>query len=245
MPELPRLTTPKGINASAQELAKFERLAASWWDESGPLATLHAINPLRADYIASRAALGSARVLDVGCGAGILTEALAARGAAVTGIDLAADSIEIAKQHAADSGLVIDYRVLGIETLADQVPAAYDVVTCLELLEHVPRPAETIAACARAVRPGGLVFLSTLNRTPKSFLLAIVAAEYMLGLLPRGTHEYARLIRPSELGRAVRAAGLELLELTGLHLNPLTGRYFLGGNVDVNYLALARRPEAA
>lgn len=245
IPEPGRLTIPTGTNSSADELEKFERLASVWWDESGPLATLHAINPLRTDYIAARVKLESASVLDVGCGAGILAEALAARGAVVTGIDLAAESIAVARRHAADRGLTIDYRLAAVETLAEQAPASFDVVTCLELLEHVPRPAETIAACARAVRPGGTVFLSTLNRSPKSFLLAIVGAEYLLGMLPRGTHEYRKLIRPSELGRSARDAGLEIAELTGLHYNPLSGQYWLGGNVDVNYLAWTRRPEAA
>jgi len=231
-------------NSARDEVEKFAHLADVWWDESGPMATLHAINPLRTDYIAARAPLAGARVLDVGTGAGILAEALARRGAKVTGIDLAEPSIAAARQHAESAKLTIDYRVAAAEDLAAQMPAGFDVVTCLELLEHVPRPEETVAACAAAVRPGGLVFFSTLNRTPKSFLLAIVAAEYVAGMLPKGSHQYRKLVTPAEIGRAARAAGLDVAELTGLHFNPLTQRYWLGGNVDVNYFACCRRPEA-
>ena len=231
-------------NAAADEVEKFAHLAEVWWDETGPMATLHAINPLRVEYIAARVSLEGARVLDVGCGAGILAEALARRGAKLTGIDLAAASIGVARRHAESAGLDIEYRVQAAEDVATVSPASYDIVTCLELLEHVPRPVETIAACARAVRPGGTVFFSTLNRTPKSFLLAIVGAEYLARMLPKGTHQYMKLIRPSEIARAARTSGLDLIELTGLHFNPVTQRYWLGGNVDVNYLAFARRPEA-
>ena len=230
-------------NSDAAELAKFERLAAQWWDPEGPVATLHAINPLRTAYICERASPAGARVLDVGCGGGLLAETLARAGARVTGIDLAADNIRVADDHAREGGLEIDYRVASVEQLADEAPGAFDFVTCLEMLEHVPDPAQAVAACARAVRPGGHVFLSTINRNPKSFLLAIVGAEYVFGMLPRGTHEYLKLIRPSELGRAVRHAGLDLVDLKGLHYNPLTKSYRLGGNVDVNYLACALRPE--
>jgi 2-polyprenyl-6-hydroxyphenyl methylase/3-demethylubiquinone-9 3-methyltransferase len=231
-------------NSAPEELEKFAHLADVWWDETGPMATLHAINPLRLDYIAERVSLPGARVLDVGCGAGILSEALAHRGATVTGIDLATANIDFARRHAEGSGLAIDYRVISAEDVAAESPGSYDVVTCLELLEHVPRPAETVAACAAAVRPGGALFFSTINRTPKSFLLAIVGAEYLANMLPRGTHQYLKLIRPAELARAARKAGLELLDLTGLHFNPVTQRYWLGGNVDVNYFAHCRRPEA-
>lgn len=239
------MATESSLNAARDELEKFDRLAAEWWDETGPLATLHAINPLRTDWIAGRVALSGARVLDVGCGAGILSESLARAGAQVTGIDLAATSIAVASEHASANNLQIDYRVAAVETVAAEIPGGFDVVTCLELLEHVPDPAAAIAACARAVRPGGAVFLSTINRNLKSFLLAIAGAEYALGMLPRGTHEYLKLIRPSEAGRAARRAGLVVEELTGLHYNPLTRAYRLGGNVDVNYLVHARRPGSA
>ncbi|HUF72836.1 MAG TPA: bifunctional 2-polyprenyl-6-hydroxyphenol methylase/3-demethylubiquinol 3-O-methyltransferase UbiG [Gammaproteobacteria bacterium] len=232
-------------NAEPAELAKFSRLASRWWDESGPLATLHAINPLRTDYIAARATLDGARVLDVGCGGGILSEALARRGARVVGIDLAGDGIDVARAHAKDAGLAIDYRVTSAEAVAAAEPDAYDVVTCLELLEHVPDPGAIVAACARAVRPGGCVFFSTINRNLRSFLLAIVGAEHVLGLLPRGTHEYLKLIRPSELARAARKAGLDVLDLTGLHYNPLTRSYWFGDGVSVNYFLSARRPVPA
>jgi 2-polyprenyl-6-hydroxyphenyl methylase/3-demethylubiquinone-9 3-methyltransferase len=230
-------------NVNRTEVAKFGNLADEWWDESGSLKTLHAINPIRLAYIEQFAELESARVLDVGCGAGILSEALARRGAAVTGIDLAPQNIAAARTHAEAQQLSVEYEIDCVENVAAGQPGSYDVVTCLELLEHVPDPEQSIAACARAVRPGGTVFFSTINRNIKSFLLAIVAAEYALGMLPRGTHEYAGLIRPSELGRAARQAGLDILDLSGLHHNPLTGRYWLGGNVDVNYLVCARRPE--
>jgi 2-polyprenyl-6-hydroxyphenyl methylase / 3-demethylubiquinone-9 3-methyltransferase len=233
------------INAEPAELARFGGLASRWWDETGPLATLHAINPLRTDYIAARATLAGARVLDVGCGGGILCESLARRGAHVVGIDLASDNIEAARAHAAAGGLSIDYRVTPVEAIAADESGTFDVVTCLELLEHVPDPAATVAACARAAKPGGHVFFSTINRNLRSFLLAIVGAEYVLGMLPRGTHDYRKLIRPSELARAARAAGLEVEDLTGLHYHPLTRSYHLGAGVGVNYLCSARRPEAA
>jgi 2-polyprenyl-6-hydroxyphenyl methylase / 3-demethylubiquinone-9 3-methyltransferase len=231
-------------NVDPAELAKFGALADEWWDESGPLKTLHAVNPIRVAYIEQHVRIESARVLDVGCGAGILSEALAARGAQVVGIDLAPRSIEAARAHAADQALAIEYRTDSVANVAAAEPGGFDIVTCLELLEHVRDPEQTIADCARACRPGGTTFFSTINRNLKSFALAIVAAEYALRLVPRGTHEYSKLIRPSETGRAIRRAGLELLDVTGLHHNPLTERYWLGGNVDVNYLVCARRPEA-
>ena len=240
--------TSEGIesgNAEPAELARFGRLAARWWDEAGPLATLHAINPLRTDYIAGRVTLDGARLLDVGCGGGILAEALARRGARVVGIDLAGDSIDVARSHAEDAELAIDYRLTSAEAVAAAEPGAYDVVTCLELLEHVPDPGAIVAACAHAVRPGGCVFFSTINRNLKSFLFAIVGAEHVLGLLPRGTHEYLKLIRPSELARATRKAGLDVEDLTGLHYNPLARSYWLGDGVSVNYFLSARRPVPA
>jgi 2-polyprenyl-6-hydroxyphenyl methylase/3-demethylubiquinone-9 3-methyltransferase len=230
-----------GANADAAELAKFGNLAGRWWDLDGPFKTLHALNPLRLDYIAARARVQGARVLDVGCGGGILTEGLAARGARVVGTDLAPANIEAAAAHATAAKLAIDYRLVDAAALAEREPETFDVVTCLELLEHVPDPARIVAACARLAKPGGAVFFSTINRNLKSFLLAIVAAEYVLGLVPKGTHEYLKLVRPAELGAACRSSGLDLKELTGLHFNPFLDRYSLGGNVDVNYFAYTRK----
>jgi 2-polyprenyl-6-hydroxyphenyl methylase/3-demethylubiquinone-9 3-methyltransferase len=232
-------------NVHAAELAKFGEQAWQWWDTEGVFRTLHAINPLRADYIAARAPLAGARVLDVGCGGGILAEALAARGASVLGIDLAEDNVTVAQEHGSATGLSVEYRVASAETIATEQAAAFDVVTCLEVLEHVPDPVALVRDCARALRPGGHAFFSTINRNAKSFLLAVVGAEYVLGLVPRGTHEYLKLIRPAELARACRAAGLEVRELTGLHFNPLTQTYRLGGNVDVNYFLHATKPRPA
>ena len=232
-------------NADAVELAKFATRAADWWDPRGPFRTLHEINDLRVDWIARHCTLAGKRVLDVGCGGGLLCEALARRGATVVGIDLAEPNLEVARAHAADSGLAIDYRCIAVEELAAQEAARFDVVTCLEMLEHVPLPERVVAGSAAALAPGGSAFFSTLNRNPKSFALAIVAAEYVLGLVPRGTHEYLKLIRPAELARHRRRAGLELVELTGLHMNPLSRSYRLGGNVDVNYFACAMKRGAA
>lgn len=232
-------------NVDASELAKFASRADEWWDPHGAFKTLHEINDLRVDYIEQRVRLSGARVLDVGCGGGLLCEGLAARGARVDGIDRAAENIAVAMQHAASSGHDISYRNIDVEQVAVSERATYDVVTCLEMLEHVPEPERIVAACAVALKPGGAAFFSTLNRNAKSFVLAIVGAEYLLGWLPRGTHEYTKLIRPAELGAACRRNGLDVVELTGLHLNPLTHSYWLGGNVDVNYFAMARKPEAA
>jgi 2-polyprenyl-6-hydroxyphenyl methylase / 3-demethylubiquinone-9 3-methyltransferase len=230
------------LNVDSAELAKFASRADRWWDPRGPFRTLHDINELRLDYVASRAALAGARALDVGCGGGLLTEGLARRGARVLGLDLAQENIEVARAHARDQDLALEYRCVDLATVAAEEPAGFDIVTCLEVLEHVPRPEAIVAECAEVLRPGGAAFFSTLNRNPKSFLLAIVAAEYLLGLLPRGTHEYLKLIRPSELGRWCRHAGLEVLDLTGLHFNPATNTYRLGGNVDVNYFLYAVKP---
>lgn len=229
-------------NADRDEIEKFARLADRWWAPEGPLKTLHEINPLRLAYIGTRAQLANARVLDVGCGAGILSEGLARAGARVIGIDLAEASIDVARAHADAEGLTIDYRVVSAEDLAASEPESFDVVTCLEMLEHVPDPGAVIAACARAAKPGGAVFFSTINRTLKSFLFAIVGAEYVLRMLPRGTHEFLKLIRPAELAAGAREAGLSLEELTGLNYNPLSGEYSLGGGVDVNYFAHTLKP---
>ena len=228
-------------NVDPAELGKFEKLASRWWDPESEFKPLHAINPLRLKFINDRAGLKDKRVLDVGCGGGILTEAMAALGADVTGIDLGEAPLAVAKLHLKESGRKVDYRRVSAEDLAREQPGTYDVVTCLEMLEHVPAPGSTVTACAQLVKPGGQVFFSTINRNPKSFLFAIVGAEYLLKLLPRGTHEYLKFIRPSELERMCRAAGLNLRELTGMHYHPLTRHYSLGPGVDVNYLLHAVR----
>jgi len=232
-------------NVDASEIAKFAAQADDWWNPTGAFRTLHEINGLRTDYIAERASLSHARVLDVGCGGGLLSEALADRGADVLGIDLAAASLEVARAHAANRGGTLEYRCVDVEALALERPATFDVVTCLEMLEHVPEPRRVVAACAALLAPGGAAFFSTVNRNPKSFALAIVGAEYVLGLLPRGTHEYLKLVRPAELASWCRAARLEVAEITGLHFNPLLRSYHLGGDVDVNYFVHARKPQAA
>lgn len=238
-------------NVDHAEVAKFDAASARWWDPEGPFRTLHEINPLRLDYVDGRAGLAGRTVIDVGCGGGILAEAMALRGARVTGIDLAESSLAVARMHVLETThgpdsieLDITYQAISVEALAAETPASADIVTCMELLEHVPDPAALVEACARLVRPGGHVFLSTINRNPKSWLYAIIGAEYLLRMLPAGTHDYARFIRPSELGHWLRAAGLELRELTGLTYNPLSGRYALESDVSVNYLVHAVRPEA-
>jgi 2-polyprenyl-6-hydroxyphenyl methylase/3-demethylubiquinone-9 3-methyltransferase len=224
-------------NVDPEEIAKFEKLAARWWDATSEFRPLHEINPLRLDWIDARAKLAGKKVLDVGCGGGILSESMAARGAQVTGIDMGEAPLAIARLHLKETRQQVDYRKIAAEELAREQPGAFDVVTCLEMLEHVPDPAATIAACAQLVKPGGQVFFSTINRNPKSWLFAIVGAEYVLKLLPRGTHDYMKFIRPSELERWCRQAGLSAHEFTGMHYNPLTQRYSLGPGVDVNYLA--------
>jgi len=233
----------ESLNVDPAEIDKFEQLASRWWDPNSEFRPLHEINPLRLDFIDQRASLKGKAVLDVGCGGGILAESMAARGAQVTGIDMGEAPLAVARLHLKESGQQVDYQKITAEALAAQIPAGFDVVTCMEMLEHVPDPAQTVAACAQLVKPGGHVFFSTINRNPKSWLFAIVGAEYVLGLLPKGTHEYVKFIRPSELEQWCRKAGLSVREYTGMHYNPLLKQYSLGKGVDVNYLAYTRRPE--
>ena len=230
-------------NIDEGEIAKFDALASRWWDPEGDFRPLHQINPLRLDYIRQRADLNGRKVLDVGCGGGILTEAMAVKGATVTGIDMAEKPLGVARLHQAESGTDVEYLQSTAEALAGERAGLYDVVTCLEMLEHVPSPKTVIEACRDLVKPGGDVFFSTINRNPKSFLFAIVGAEYVLRLLPKGTHEYDKFIRPSELESWARGAGLEHQGSIGLHYNPLTREYWLAPNVDVNYLMHFRRPD--
>jgi len=224
-------------NVDPGEIGKFEKLASRWWDPHSEFRALHDINPLRLDYIDRLAPLAGKRVIDVGCGGGLLTEGMAARGAEVTGIDMGEAPLGVARLHQHESGLTIDYRQSTAEQMADAHAGEFDVVTCLEMLEHVPDPAATIAACARLAKDDGRVVLSTINRNPKSYLFAVIGAEYLLRLLPKGTHDYARFIRPSEMEAWARAAGLQLADLTGMSYNPLTQEYRLGTDVSVNYLA--------
>jgi 2-polyprenyl-6-hydroxyphenyl methylase/3-demethylubiquinone-9 3-methyltransferase len=230
------------MNVDQAELRKFSDLAARWWDPQGPMRPLHDINPVRLAWIERLAPLAGRRVVDIGCGGGVLAEAMAQRGATVTGVDLAGKPLRVAQLHALESGAQVDYRESSAESLAAEMPASFDVVTCMEMLEHVPEPASVIAACATLVKPGGAVFFSTINRNLKSFALAIVGAEYVLNLLPRGTHEYAKFIRPSELIAHARAAGLELNEMTGMQYNPFSKTTTLGPDTDVNYLVACQRP---
>lgn len=230
-------------NVSQAELDKFDDLAHRWWDPNGESRPLHDLNPVRLAYVKERAPLRGVAALDVGCGGGLLSEALAREGAQVTAIDLAPQVLAVARLHLHESELSVDYRQVSAEALAAQMPGHFAVVTCMEMLEHVPEPASVIAACAQLLAPGGRLFLSTLNRTPQAFALAIVGAEYMLRLLPRGTHHYAQFIRPSELGAWLRAAGLELEDVSGLHYEPFTRRAWCGAGTSVNYLACARKPE--
>ncbi len=233
-------------NVDQAELAKFADLAHRWWDPKGPQRPLHDLNPERLAWLRERVPLRGARVLDVGCGGGLLSEALAGEGAQVVALDLAPELIEIARLHLLEAQerrpeLCVDYRVVPVEALAEQMPASFDAVTCMEMLEHVPDPAAVIHACANLLKPGGRLFVSTLNRTPAAFALAIVGAEYLAGILPKGTHAYAQFIRPSELAGWMREAGLQLEDLRGLRYNPLTGSATRTARVDVNYLACAAR----
>ncbi|MBL8502721.1 MAG: bifunctional 2-polyprenyl-6-hydroxyphenol methylase/3-demethylubiquinol 3-O-methyltransferase UbiG [Rhodocyclaceae bacterium] len=237
------MNPPASQNADPAELDKFSELAHRWWDPESEFKPLHDINPLRLDWIDRAVGLVGKKVLDVGCGGGILAESMAARGAAVTGIDLSDKALAVARLHLLESGQKADYRKIAAEELAADMPASFDVVTCLEMLEHVPDPASTVRACARLVRPGGTVVFSTLNRNPKSYLFAVIGAEYVLKLLPRGTHDYARFIRPAELVRHCRDAGLTVEEIIGMTYNPLSKTYALGRNTDVNYLIRTRRDD--
>jgi 2-polyprenyl-6-hydroxyphenyl methylase/3-demethylubiquinone-9 3-methyltransferase len=230
-------------NADAGELLKFSSLASRWWDPNSEFKPLHRINPLRLGWIDGLCPVSGLKVLDVGCGGGILAEAMALKGAHVKGIDLAEKALKVAQLHSLESGVSVDYEEIATEALAAREPGQYDLVTCMEMLEHVPDPASIVRACSTLVRPGGTVVFSTINRNPKSFLFAIVGAEYVLRLLPRGTHEYAKFIKPSELAEAARAAGLSLIEMVGMHYNPLTQVYSLGRNVDVNYIMAYRKGE--
>ncbi|MDR6990787.1 bifunctional 2-polyprenyl-6-hydroxyphenol methylase/3-demethylubiquinol 3-O-methyltransferase UbiG [Luteimonas sp. 3794] len=230
-------------NFHQAELDKFGALANRWWDADGPQKALHALNPVRLDYVRERTRLDDARILDVGCGGGLLSEAMAKRSARVTAIDLAEDLVKVAKLHGLESGVQVDYRVQSVEALAAEQPGSFDAVTCMEMLEHVPDPAAILKACATLLKPGGSLFVSTLNRTPAAFALAIVGAEYVARLLPRGTHQYAAFIKPSELGGWLREAGLELQDVTGLMYEPWRNGARLIPRTDVNYLAWARKPQ--
>lgn len=245
MKPLIRLTVTKeylmSTNADPAELQKFSDLAHRWWDATSEFKPLHEINPLRLEWIDGKANLAGKRVLDIGCGGGILSESMAAIGANVTGIDLSDKALGVARLHLLESGHSVSYELASAEDFAERYPATFDVVTCMEMLEHVPDPASTIAACASLVKPGGHVFFSTLNRNPKSYLFAIIGAEYVLKLLPKGTHEYAKFIKPSELTRYCRDAGLETHELIGMSYNPISRVYSLGRDTNVNYLVHARR----
>ncbi|MFM2209585.1 MAG: hypothetical protein RIQ96_1228 [Pseudomonadota bacterium] len=239
----PRAQASAHANADPAELAKFSELAHRWWDPESEFRPLHQINPLRLQWIDHLVPLSGLRTLDVGCGGGILADAMARKGAQVLGIDLATKALRVAQLHALEAQTPnVQYRETSAEALAAEMPGHFDVVTCMEMLKHVPDPASVVRACATLVKPGGWVFFSTINRNPKSFLFAIVGAEYVLRLLPRGTHEYAKLIKPSELAGHCRAAGLDLLHTRGLEYNPLTRRYWLSGDTSVNYMLATRKP---
>ncbi|MCB5184191.1 bifunctional 2-polyprenyl-6-hydroxyphenol methylase/3-demethylubiquinol 3-O-methyltransferase UbiG [Methylobacillus gramineus] len=226
----------RGLNVDPAELQKFAELAHKWWDKNSEFKPLHEINPLRLDYIDSHASLAGKKVLDVGCGGGILSESMSDRGAEVTGIDLGEKALKVAQLHRYESGAKVDYRLISVEDLASEAPESFDVVTCMEMLEHVPDPAAVVNACARLVKPGGKVFFSTINRNPKAYLFAVVGAEYVLNMLPRGTHDYDKFIKPSELSSWIRSAGLDVVGFKGMGYNPLTKQYKLNEDVSVNYI---------
>ncbi|QVL46659.1 MAG: bifunctional 2-polyprenyl-6-hydroxyphenol methylase/3-demethylubiquinol 3-O-methyltransferase UbiG [Methylophilaceae bacterium] len=230
------------VNADTAELNKFSELAHKWWDKTSEFKPLHDINPLRLDYINAAVSLNGKRVLDVGCGGGILSESMAHKGAIVTGIDLGEKALKVAQLHSLESGVEVDYRLISAEALATEVQDAYDIVTCLEMLEHVPDPASIVAACAKLVKPGGHVFFSTINRNPKAYLFAVLGAEYILQMLPKGTHDYAKFIKPSELARFARQTDLSVIDQVGMSYNPITRRYWLNNDVSVNYLIHTQKP---
>jgi len=229
------------MNADELELQKFSALAHRWWDPNSEFKPLHEINPLRLNYIDQHAHIAGKKVLDVGCGGGILAESMAARGAEVTGIDLGEKPLKVAKLHLLETGQKVDYRLIAAEAMAEEQPQQFDVVTCMEMLEHVPDPASIVRACSQLVKPGGHLFFSTLNRNPKSYLFAVIGAEYLLNLLPRGTHDYAKFIKPSELSRFCRDAGLSVTEVIGLSYNPFSKVYALGPDTAVNYMLAVRK----
>ena len=231
-------------NLDLSEKGKFEEIAATWWDPDGPMKPLHALNPARLQYVVERSDVRDKDVLDVGCGGGILSESLAGKGGHVTGIDVAAKVLNVARLHLHESGLDVDYREITAEKMAVEHPESFDVVTCMEMLEHVPDPVSVVRSVSELLRPGGDVFFSTLNRTPLSFMMGIVGAEYVAQLCPKGTHRYDRFIKPSELGRWIRSAGMEVLDISGLHYNPLSGSVMTGGHVQVNYILHARKAPA-
>jgi 2-polyprenyl-6-hydroxyphenyl methylase/3-demethylubiquinone-9 3-methyltransferase len=228
-------------NADPREIDKFSEVAHRWWDPNSEFRPLHDINPARLAWIDRSLGLKGKLAIDVGCGGGLLSEGMAAMGAKVTGIDLSEKALGIARLHLYESGHVIDYRLISAEAMAAETPGAFDLVTCLEMLEHVPDPASTVSACSNLVKPGGQVFLSTINRNTKAYMLAVVGAEYVLNLIPRGTHDYTRFLKPAELARLCRNAGLEVLEIVGLHYNPFSRTASIDGNTDINYLVRARR----
>lgn len=235
--------TQETLNVDHAEVNKFEELAARWWDPNSEFKPLHEINPLRLSYVERFVSLEGKRVLDVGCGGGILSESMAAKGGRVTGIDMGEAPLQVARLHLLESGLDVSYERIPVERLAAEQPESFDLITCMEMLEHVPNPASVVEACGRLLKPGGHAVFSTLNRNPKSYLFAIIGAEYLLRLLPKGTHDYAKFIRPSELGGWIRTAGLTTRDITGMSYNPLSRTYSLGEDVDVNYLVVAAKPD--